>query len=50
MKNWKTTITGIVGALAVLAQSIFGIIVPQEAIITLTLFVVSWFAGDANSK
>jgi hypothetical protein len=48
MKNWKTTITGIVGALAVLAQSIFGIVVPQEAIIAVTLFVVSLFASDSS--
>lgn len=48
MKNWKTTITGIVGGLAVLAQSIFGIVVPQEAIIAVTLFVVSLFASDSS--
>ena len=48
MKNWKTTITGIVGGLAVLAQSIFGVVVPQEAIVALTLFVVSLFAKDSE--
>lgn len=48
MKNWKTTITGIVGGLAVLAQSIFGVVVPQEAIVAVTLFVVSLFAKDSE--
>jgi hypothetical protein len=48
MKNWKTTITGIVGGLAVLAQSIFGVFVPQEAIVAVTLFVVSLFAKDSE--
>ncbi len=48
MKNWKTTITGIVGGLAVLAQSIFGVFVPQEAVLTVTLFVVSLFAKDSE--
>ena len=48
MKNWKTTVTGIVGGLAVLAQSIFGVFVPQEAIVAVTLFVVSLFAQDSE--
>lgn len=48
MKNWKTTITGIVGGLAVLAQSIFGVFVPQEAVVAVTLFVVSLFAKDSE--
>ncbi|CAB4141842.1 hypothetical protein UFOVP422_16 [uncultured Caudovirales phage] len=48
MKNWKTTVTGIVGALAVLVQSIFGVFVPQEAVVAVTLFVVSLFAKDSE--
>ena len=48
MKNWKTTVTGIVGGLAVLAQSLFGVIVPQEAIVAITIFVVSLFAKDSE--
>lgn len=48
MKNWKTTIAGIVGGIAVLAQSIFGVVVPQEAIVAVTLFVVSLFAKDSE--
>lgn len=48
MKNWKTTVTGIVGGLAVLAQALFGIVVPQEAVIAVTLFVVSLFAEDSK--
>lgn len=48
MKNWKTTITGIIGGIAVLAQSIFGVVVPQEAIVAVTLFVVSLFAKDSE--
>lgn len=48
MKNWKTTVTGIVGGIAVLAQALFGVVIPQEAVIAVTIFVVSLFAGDAN--
>jgi hypothetical protein len=46
MKNWKTTVTGIIGAIAVVAQSIFGVVIPQEAILAVTVFVVSLFASD----
>ena len=48
MKNWKTTLSGVVGALAVLVQSIFGVVIPQEAIIAITLFVVGLFAEDSK--
>lgn len=48
MNNWKTTITGVIGGLAVLAQSIFGVIVPQEAIVAVTIFIVSLFAKDSE--
>lgn len=48
MKNWKTTLTGIVGAIAVGAQAIFGVVIPQEAIIAVTVFLVSLFAEDSK--
>lgn len=48
MKNWKTTVTGIIGAIAVVAQSIFGVVIPQEAILAVTVFVVSLFASDSK--
>jgi hypothetical protein len=48
MKNWKTTVTGIIGAIAVVAQSIFGVVIPQEAILAVTVFVVSLFASDTK--
>lgn len=49
MKNPKTTITGVVGGIAYLVNSIFGVIVPSEAIVTITLFVLGFFAKDGDA-
>ncbi len=49
MKNWKTTVTGIVGAAAVLVQSVFGVVIPQEAIIAIAVFLVGLFSSDAKN-
>jgi uncharacterized membrane protein len=48
MKNWKTTLTGLVTAIAVIAKSVFNIDVPTEAIITVGLFVIAFFAKDSD--
>jgi hypothetical protein len=48
MNNWKTTITGVIGALAVLVNSLTGVVIPQDAIIAVTLFAISSFAKDAS--
>lgn len=49
MKNPKTTITGIVGGVAYLVNSIFGVVIPSEAIIATTLFVLGLFAEDGEA-
>ena len=48
MKNPKTTITGIVGGIAYIVNAFFGVMIPQEAIIVVTLFVLSRFSKDAE--
>lgn len=48
MRNWKTTVTGVVGALAVLVNSLTGHQIPTEAIVAVVLFVVGFFAKDAG--
>jgi hypothetical protein len=50
MSNWKTTVTGIVGALAVLVNSLTGVALPQDAIIAVTLFALGFFAKDGKSN
>lgn len=50
IKNWKTTVTGIVGAVALVANSIFGVVVPQEAIIATVMFVIGLFAADGKKS
>lgn len=45
----RTTITGIVGVIAYLANSLMGIVVPQESIVVTVLFFLSLFAKDAGS-
>lgn len=49
MKNPKTTITGIVGGIAYLVNSIFGVLVPSEAIVSVTLFVLGLFSQDGEA-
>jgi len=49
MKNWKTTISGVVGGIAYLTNAIFGVIIPSEAIIAVSLFLVGLFSQDASN-
>jgi hypothetical protein len=44
----KTTLTGVIGAAAVLIKSIFSIEIPTEAILTITVFFLALFAKDNN--
>jgi len=50
MSNWKTTVTGVVGALAVLVNSITGVVIPQDAIIAVVLFALGFFAKDGKNN
>ena len=49
MKNPKTTITGLVGGLAYVANALLGVVLPSEAIITVTVFLIGLFSKDAES-
>lgn len=48
MKDAKTTVTALVGAAAYVLNSLFGIGIPQDAIIAVTVFVLGLFAGDTK--
>lgn len=50
MSNWKTTVTGVVGALALLLNSLTGVSIPQDAIIAIVLFAIGLFAKDGNKN
>ncbi|HBB26312.1 MAG TPA: hypothetical protein DCZ59_08615 [Bacteroidetes bacterium] len=50
MKNPKTTITGIVGGVAYIANALLGVVLPSEAIITVTVFLIGLFSKDADSN
>lgn len=50
VKNWKTTISAIIGALAMLAQAL-GLNIPEEVtkgIMAVSIFLVGFFAKDSN--
>lgn len=49
MKNPKTTITGLVGGIAYIANALLGVVLPSEAIITVTVFLIGLFSKDAES-
>lgn len=48
VNNWKTTVTAILGALAVVLKTLLGIEIPTEAILTVTVFFIGLFAKDHN--
>lgn len=48
MKDAKTTVTAIVGATAYVLNSLFGYVIPQDAIVAVTVFVIGLFAGDSK--
>ena len=48
MKNWKTTVAGVIGGLAFIINSVFGLQMPTEAILATTVFVIGLFAKDSD--
>ena len=50
VKNWKTTVAGIVGGLAFIINSIFGLQIPSDAILATTIFVIGLFAKDSDEQ
>lgn len=49
MKNWKTTLTGIIGAVAYACNLIFGLEIPSDAILAVAIFAIGLFAKDSNA-
>ena len=50
VKNWKTTVAGIIGGLAFIINSIFGLQIPSDAILATTIFVIGLFAKDGDEQ
>lgn len=48
MKSWKTTVAGIIGGLAFIVNSVFGLQLPTEAILATTVFIIGLFAKDSD--
>lgn len=51
MKNWKTTISSVIGALVILCK-VFGVEIPQpvsDGILAVALFLIGLFAKDAET-
>lgn len=48
MKSWKTLVTGIIGFAVVLIQYFFGVVVPQEIVLSLTAAIGLFFSKDSN--
>lgn len=48
MKSWKTTVAGVIGGLAFIINSVFGLQIPTEAILATTVFVIGLFAKDSD--
>jgi hypothetical protein len=48
MKNWKTTVAGVVSAIALVVNSVTGYTIPQEAITAVAIFIIGFFAEDSK--
>ena len=48
MKSWKTTVAGVIGGLAFIINSVFGLQIPTEAILATSVFVIGLFAKDSD--
>jgi hypothetical protein len=51
-KDWKTTITAIVGAAVIIIHTVFKIEVPKEVevgFISLLIFLIGFFAKDSGT-
>lgn len=48
MKDWKTTTTAIVTALVTVANVVFDLQLPMEAILTVAILVIGFFAKDSS--
>jgi hypothetical protein len=48
MKNWKTTVAGVVSAIALVVNSVTGYTIPQEAITAVAVFIIGFFAEDSK--
>lgn len=50
MKDWKTTTTAVVTALVMIANTIFDLELPVEAILTVAILIVGFFAKDGEKE
>jgi len=48
MKNYKTTLTGLVTGLAVYVKTVYKLDIPTEAILTIGFMILSWFSKDSD--
>ncbi len=48
MKSWKTTLAGVVGAIAYACNLIFGLEIPSDAILAVAIFAIGLFAKDGD--
>lgn len=48
VNNWKTTVTGLIGAVALIINAVTGVQIPEQPIIAVTLFLIGLFAKDGD--
>jgi hypothetical protein len=48
MKNWKTTVAGVISAIALVVNSVTGYVIPQEALTAVAVFIIGFFAEDSK--
>ncbi len=49
MKNWKTTVTALVGYLMILINKYYGDIVPSDVAIGIVICIISLFTKDYDT-
>ena len=48
MKDWKTTVTGVVGAAVILINHFTGVQIPEAPLAAIVVAVIGWFSSDSK--
>lgn len=49
MKNWKTTVTALVGSIMILVNKFFDDVIPSDVAITIVICVITLFTKDYDT-
>lgn len=48
MKDWKTTVTGVIGAAVILVNHFTGVQIPEAPLTAIVVAIIGWLSGDSQ--